>query len=65
MPFFCGPRKVGNPVPDSHVLDLPVSGSDPLIKVRNRIFPFPHKGVERTEQNKILTQNFSKKLKYL
>ncbi len=51
-------------------LDLP--DTVPLVRVwgmdpepdRIRIFPFSHKGFERTEimlANKILTQNFSKK----
>jgi hypothetical protein len=50
---------VGDPVP--HVFGHPGSGS-----VSQRILPFSHKGVNGLKclQNKILTQNFSKKLNF-
>ncbi len=55
-----GKSSVGDPDPDPqdlHVSETPGSGSISQIRVRLRILPFSHKGVERTEimvQNKFL-----------
>jgi hypothetical protein len=64
--FFLPFVSVEDPHPDPHVFGPPGSGAISQ-RFRIQILPFSHKGVEWTEimtQNKILTQNFSKKFNF-